>query len=61
MPFTSKGFESPKLTVHFGDGCTFLKKHKEAFDVIINDAPEPAGNTYECVLKSPVELLLFLR
>lgn len=40
----AKGFESPKLTVHVGDGAEYVKKHKGEFDVIITDSPDPKGN-----------------
>lgn len=44
LPFVSKGFESPKLTVHVEDGAEYVKKHKDEFDVIITDSPDPKGN-----------------
>ena len=39
----SKGFESPKLTVHVGDGAEYMKKRKSEYDVIITDSPDPKG------------------
>ena len=39
----SSGFGSPKLTLHFGDGFDFMKKHKGEFDVIITDSSDPIG------------------
>ena len=43
LPFMSKGFESPKLTVHVGDGAEYMKKRKSEYDVIITDSPDPKG------------------
>lgn len=37
------GFESPKLTLHVGDGFEFMKNHKQEFDVIITDSSDPVG------------------
>jgi predicted AAA+ superfamily ATPase len=39
----SKGFSSPKLTLHIGDGFKFIKEHKHEFDVIITDSSDPEG------------------
>ena len=57
LPSTAKGFDSPKLTLHIGDGFEFLAKHKNDFDVIITDSSDPEGPA--CVLfeKSYYELL----
>ena len=43
LPFTGKGFDSPKLTVYLGDGAEYMKIHKGEFDVIISDSPDPKG------------------
>lgn len=37
------GFESPKLTLHVGDGFDFMKNHSQEFDVIITDSSDPVG------------------
>jgi len=39
----AKGFESPKLHVHIGDGFQFVKEHLAQFDVIITDSSDPVG------------------
>jgi spermidine synthase len=39
----AKGFDSPKLKLHIGDGFEFLNKHKNEFDVIITDSSDPEG------------------
>ncbi len=39
----AKGFFSPKLTLHVGDGFEFMKKNQDAFDVIITDSSDPVG------------------
>ena len=43
LPFMAKGFESPKLHVHVGDGFQFVKEHQAQFDVIITDSSDPVG------------------
>lgn len=37
------GFDSPKLTLHVGDGFEFMKNHRQEFDVIITDSSDPVG------------------
>lgn len=37
------GFDSPKLTLHVGDGFEFMKNHSKEFDVIITDSSDPIG------------------
>jgi spermidine synthase len=37
------GFASPKATVIICDGCEYLKKHTNEFDVIITDSSDPDG------------------
>lgn len=39
----AKGFFSPKLTLHVGDGFEFMKKNQDAFDIIITDSSDPVG------------------
>lgn len=43
LPFMAKGFESPKLRVHVGDGFQFVKDHQSQFDVVITDSSDPVG------------------
>ncbi|XP_014680963.1 PREDICTED: spermidine synthase-like [Priapulus caudatus] len=43
LPQMAKGFESPKLNLHIGDGFEFMKKHQGEFDVIITDSSDPVG------------------
>lgn len=44
----AKGFFSPKLTLHVGDGFEFMKQNNNAFDVIITDSSDPVGKSYIC-------------
>lgn len=43
LPFMAVGFDSPKLTLHVGDGFDFMKNHSQEFDVIITDSSDPIG------------------
>lgn len=43
LPYTSSGFESPKLHLHIGDGFEFMEKHQNEFDVVISDTSDPVG------------------
>lgn len=43
LPFMAKGFASPKLTLHIGDGFKFMGEHEQEFDVIITDSSDPIG------------------
>ncbi|KAJ2942709.1 hypothetical protein O0L34_g2179 [Tuta absoluta] len=43
LPFMAVGFDSPKLTLHVGDGFEFMKNHSSEFDVIITDSSDPVG------------------
>jgi len=43
LPFMASGFDSPKLTLHVGDGFEFMGKHQNEFDVIITDSSDPIG------------------
>jgi len=43
LPYMAKGFDSPKLTLHVGDGFAFMKEHTREFDVIITDSSDPVG------------------
>lgn len=35
----------PRVDVHVGDGVQYMKEHKNCYDVIITDAPDPIGKT----------------
>lgn len=43
LPFMASGFDSPKLTLHIGDGLDFVSKSEKEFDVIITDSSDPIG------------------
>uniref|UniRef100_A0A3Q1BKX8 Spermidine synthase n=1 Tax=Amphiprion ocellaris TaxID=80972 RepID=A0A3Q1BKX8_AMPOC len=43
LPGMAKGFFSPKLTLHIGDGFEFMKQNQDAFDIIITDSSDPVG------------------
>ena len=43
LPFVACGFDSPKATVHVGDGIGYIRDHPDAFDVIIVDSTDPEG------------------
>lgn len=43
LPFMACGFDSPKLTLHIGDGFEYMKNHVGEFDVIITDSSDPVG------------------
>lgn len=46
LPGMAKGFFSPKLTLHVGDGFEFMKQNKNAFDIIITDSSDPVGKFF---------------
>ncbi|TGZ83376.1 spermidine synthase [Ascodesmis nigricans] len=58
LPHMSAGFNSPKATVHVGDGFKFLEKYKNEFDVIITDSSDPEGPA-ESLFQKPYFELLF--
>lgn len=41
----AKGFDSPKVSLHVGDGFEFIKNHPSEFDVIITDSSDPIGKS----------------
>lgn len=43
LPFMAKGFDSPKLTLHVGDGFEYMRQHTSEYDVIITDSSDPIG------------------
>ena len=51
----SVGFNSPKLTIHIGDGFAFMENHKNEFDVIIADTSDPVGMCLNLLYKMLVE------
>lgn len=44
LPRVAEGYNSPKVTVHIGDGIEYLEKFNDEFDVIITDSSDPLGN-----------------
>lgn len=57
LPHMAAGFESPKATVHVGDGFKFLEDYKNEFDVIITDSSDPQGPAEALFQKAYFELL----
>ena len=49
--------ESPKVTVHIGDGFKFLENHEATYDVIITDSSDPVGPAESLFQKSYFKLL----
>jgi spermidine synthase len=49
--------ESPKVTVHVGDGFKFLETHEATYDVIITDSSDPVGPA-ESLFQKPYFKLL---
>ena len=43
LPKMAKGFDSPKLDLHVGDGFKFMEEHSNEFDVIVTDSSDPIG------------------
>ncbi len=43
LPFTACGFESPRVTVHIGDGMQYVTDNPGCFDVVIVDSTDPIG------------------
>ena len=46
FPQISRGFDSPKLNLHIGDGFEYLKSHLNEYDVIITDSSDPGNYLY---------------
>ncbi|KAF8536799.1 S-adenosyl-L-methionine-dependent methyltransferase [Trichophaea hybrida] len=57
LPHMAAGFDSPKATVHVGDGFKFLEEYKNEFDVIITDSSDPEGPAEALFQKAYFELL----
>ena len=58
LPFMAKGFDNPKLDLHFEDGYEYVKKNKNKFDVIITDSSDPNGPA-ECLFQKPYYQALY--
>lgn len=56
LPGMAKGFYSPKLTLHVGDGFEFMKKNQDAFDIIITDSSDPVGKLTTPLFATTVHL-----
>ncbi|EAU83678.1 spermidine synthase [Coprinopsis cinerea okayama7 len=57
LPHMSKLLESPRVTVHIGDGFKFLAEHEGTYDVIITDSSDPVGPA-EALFEKPYFQLL---
>lgn len=43
LPNMANSLKDPRCEVFIGDGVQYMKEHKNCFDVIITDAPDPIG------------------
>ncbi|XP_052074843.1 spermidine synthase-like isoform X1 [Mytilus californianus] len=43
LPHLAQSFDNPRMELFIGDGIQYMKDHKNEFDVIITDAPDPIG------------------
>lgn len=43
LPFTSCGFDDPRVQVHIEDGLKFVRHREDAYDLIIVDSTDPFG------------------
>ena len=43
LPKTACGFEDPRVNLYFQDGLKFIRKHENAYDLIIVDSTDPFG------------------
>ncbi|CAA7266679.1 unnamed protein product [Cyclocybe aegerita] len=57
LPHMSSLLESPKVTVHIGDGFKFLATHEGTYDVIITDSSDPVGPAESLFQKPYFQLL----
>ncbi|KAJ8917394.1 hypothetical protein NQ315_002418 [Exocentrus adspersus] len=57
LPFMSKGFQSPKLTLNICDGFEFMKNHVNEFDVVITDSSDPIGPAVNLFTETYFKLL----
>lgn len=52
LPFMASSFDDPKMELIIGDGYEYVKKNKNAFDVIITDSSDPIGPA-KCLFEKP--------
>ncbi|KAF9524772.1 Saccharopine dehydrogenase-domain-containing protein [Crepidotus variabilis] len=57
LPHMAELLESPKVTVHIGDGFKFLATHEGTYDVIITDSSDPVGPAESLFQKPYFQLL----
>lgn len=57
LPFMSKGFSSPKLTLEIRDGFEYMRQHQQEFDVIVTDSSDPIGPAVNLFTESYFELV----
>ncbi|XP_068190073.1 spermidine synthase [Antennarius striatus] len=57
LPGMAKGFLSPKLTLHIGDGFEFMRRNQDVFDIIITDSSDPVGPAESLFKKSYYQLM----
>ena len=57
LPKMAVGFDSPKTSLHIGDGFKFLEGKKDQYDVIITDSSDPEGPAEVLFQKPYFELL----
>ncbi|KAI5892574.1 spermine synthase [Schizophyllum commune H4-8] len=57
LPHMSSLLASPKVTVHIGDGFSFLADNRATYDVIITDSSDPVGPAESLFQKPYFELL----
>ena len=43
LPGTARGFDDPRVALHFDDGLRFLRAKEDQYDVIIVDSTDPSG------------------
>ena len=43
LPYTSIGFQDPRLQVHIMDGMEYMSQNQQSVDVIITDSSDPIG------------------
>jgi len=52
LPNLAVGFDSPKVSLHVGDGLEYLKSNTATYDVIIADLNDPGGPASELFTKT---------
>lgn len=57
LPHMSALLESPRVTVHVGDGFKFLETHEATYDIIITDSSDPVGPAKSLFEKPYFQLL----